>query len=84
MAQTKKSNPDNNPFNECLSKWKDLQPASPQRDGHRAMCWLVGFGLLLHPAFAYLPAKWPLFVMDGFLILVVLIIVWHERNATKS
>jgi len=68
-----------------LDKWKDIQPAQPQRDGFRTICWLGGLGVLLHPVFSWLSLNlWPLLVMDGFLILLAALIVWHERNATKN
>jgi hypothetical protein len=84
MEPNKPNRSEENPFNGWLEKWKDLKPAPPRRDSLKAICWLAGFGAFLHPAFAFLPAKWPLLVMDGFLLLVVLIVSRHERNGHKN
>ena len=84
MARSAQNDKNDNPFGKYLSKWQGLQPAAPQKDSHRAICWLAGVGAVLHPVFAYLPTKWPLGAMDGFLVLIVLIVLWHERNGPKG
>jgi hypothetical protein len=84
MMLEKPNNPDENEFKKWLTKWKSLELVPPRKDGLRAVCWLAGFGALLHPPFAYLPAKWPLFLMDGFLLTIVLLVMWHERNGCKK
>ena len=72
--------PDDNSFNGWVQKWKDFQPAAPRRDSLKAICWMASAGAFLHPVFAYMPAKWPLLAMDGFLLAVVFLVLWHERN----
>jgi hypothetical protein len=66
-----------------VEKWRDLRPPPIRADGLKAVCWLGGFGALLHPVFAFMPEKWPLFVMDGFLLVIVIVVLWHERNVSK-
>jgi hypothetical protein len=73
-----------NPLQKWQDKWAALKPVQPKKEGLKATCWLGALGAMLHPPFAYLPVKWPLFVMDGFLVVVICIVLWHERNARKE
>jgi hypothetical protein len=73
-----------NPLARWQTKWDALKLVQPRREGLKATCWLGALGASIHPLFAYLPVKWPLFLMDGFLVVVICLVLWHERNAHKE
>jgi len=76
--------PNGKPFQKWLDKWEPLKLVQPRKEGLKAACWLGALGATLHAPFAYLPVKWPLFLMDGFLLVIICIVLWHERNARKE
>lgn len=78
------SKPQDNPLSKWEVKWDRLKEVQPRKEGLKAVCWLAALGAALHAPFAYLPVKWPLFLMDAFLMIVIYLVLWHERDATKK